>query len=140
MTKPKQPDPGKDDAGKQDFGKLSLDPSRHATGGKADFSNVRSNADTVADRSGGGGGGRPDFSNVTSSASTVPGYATPTASAQAYTVKSGDTLSGIAQKQLGKASRWREIFDANRDQIDNPDLIHPGQVLKLPAQDTADNG
>lgn len=139
MTKPEQPDPGK-----HDTGKLSLDPSRNAGHGKADFSDVRSSADTVPDRSGGGGGGgggdRPDFSNVTSSASTVSGDATPTASAQTYTVKSGDTLSGIAQKQLGKASRWREIFEANRDQIDNPDLIHPGQVLKLPAQDTADNG
>jgi len=49
-------------------------------------------------------------------------------------VKSGDSLSKIAKHHYGDAGKWRAIFDANRDQIDNPDLIHPGQVLKLPAQ------
>ncbi len=49
-----------------------------------------------------------------------------------YTVQSGDTLSAIAQRHYGKASRWQEIFEANRDQIDDPDLIRPGQVLRLP--------
>ena len=48
---------------------------------------------------------------------------------QTYTVQAGDTLSHIAQRHYGKASRWHAIFDANRDQLDNPDLIQPGQVL-----------
>jgi nucleoid-associated protein YgaU len=52
-----------------------------------------------------------------------------------YTVQSGDTLSGIAQQQLGDASRWPEIFLLNRS-IRHPDRIFPGQVLTLPA-DTA---
>ncbi len=50
-----------------------------------------------------------------------------------YTVRRGDTLSGIARKQLGDASRWPEIFELNRDVIDDPDQIFPGQVLLIPA-------
>lgn len=46
-----------------------------------------------------------------------------------YTVRPGDTLSGIGSK-YGLA--WKEIFEANRDVIDNPDVIQPGQVLKIP--------
>jgi nucleoid-associated protein YgaU len=49
-----------------------------------------------------------------------------------YTVQPGDTLSGIAQQQLGKASRWPEIFVLNRSIIQHPDRISPGQVLTLP--------
>ena len=47
-----------------------------------------------------------------------------------YTVKSGDTLSKIGQHH-GVA--WRDIHEANRDVIgDNPDLIKPGQKLRIP--------
>jgi nucleoid-associated protein YgaU len=46
-----------------------------------------------------------------------------------YTVKSGDTLSAIG-KHHGVA--WREIFEANRDQLDDPDKILPGQTLRIP--------
>ncbi|CAN5229578.1 hypothetical protein BH18CHL2_BH18CHL2_06230 [soil metagenome] len=50
-----------------------------------------------------------------------------------YTVQSGDTLSDIAQDQLGSASKWREIYEANKDAIgDNPDLIQPGTELDIP--------
>jgi peptidoglycan hydrolase-like protein with peptidoglycan-binding domain len=48
-----------------------------------------------------------------------------------YVVQSGDTLSEIAQEQLGDASRWREIFELNRALISDPDEIFPGQVLVL---------
>ena len=48
-----------------------------------------------------------------------------------YVVQSGDTLSEIAQKQLGHASRWQEIFDLNRALVSDPDEIFPGQVLVL---------
>jgi nucleoid-associated protein YgaU len=51
---------------------------------------------------------------------------------QTYTVESGDTLSAIAERHYGDANAWNRIFEANRDQIDNPDLIYPGQVLKIP--------
>jgi nucleoid-associated protein YgaU len=105
---------------------LSLQPSK-AAGGRPDFSNVQGRADTVP---GSGPTGKPDFSNVQGHADTVPadaGNAT-------YTVQKGDTLSAIAQQHYGKASRWHAIFEANRDQLDDPDLIRPGQVLKLPAE------
>lgn len=115
---------------------LSLRPSTSLGGDrKADFSNVRSHADTVpGNRDGGGGAGsKADFSNVQSHTDTVPAGTISGGRGQTYTVRKGDTLSAIAQRQYGKASRWPAIFKANRDQLDNPDLIHPGQVLKLPA-------
>ena len=49
-----------------------------------------------------------------------------------YTVKAGDTLSRIAKEQLGDAHAYMEIFNANRDQLSDPDKIKPGQVLKIP--------
>jgi LysM repeat protein len=52
---------------------------------------------------------------------------------QSYTVEKGDSLSKIAQKVYGKASLWRKIYEANQDNIKDPDLIYPGQVLRLPA-------
>jgi len=47
-------------------------------------------------------------------------------------VKSGDSLSKIAKREYGDAGAWKAIFEANQDQIKNPDLIHPGQKLKIP--------
>ena len=59
--------------------------------------------------------------------------ATATGVGESYTVVSGDSLSKIAKKHLGSANRWKEIYEANRSVIgDNPDLIKPGQKLRLP--------
>jgi nucleoid-associated protein YgaU len=117
----------------KDPGDLSLRPSASAgSSKKADFSNVKGQADTVPASgptgTGKAGSGKPDFSNVQGNADTVPADT----AADTYTVQKGDTLSAIAQQHYGKGSRWHAIFDANRDQLDNPDLIRPGQVLKLP--------
>lgn len=49
-----------------------------------------------------------------------------------YTVQSGDTLWKIAKEAYGSGGEYMKIFEANRDQLDNPDLIRPGQVLKIP--------
>ena len=49
-----------------------------------------------------------------------------------YTVKSGDTLSAIAKAQLGDANAYMQIFEANKDQLSDPDKIKPGQVLRIP--------
>ena len=49
-----------------------------------------------------------------------------------YTVKAGDTLSKIAKEKFGDANAYMEIFNANRDQLSDPDKIKPGQVLKIP--------
>jgi nucleoid-associated protein YgaU len=64
-------------------------------------------------------------------ASSGGGAATATAS-KTYTVKAGDTLSKIAKQHLGDANAYMRIYELNRDQLSNPDLIKPGQVLKLP--------
>jgi nucleoid-associated protein YgaU len=50
-----------------------------------------------------------------------------------YTVKSGDTLSKIAKQHLGDANAYMKIFEANKDQLTDPDKIKPGQVLKIPS-------
>jgi nucleoid-associated protein YgaU len=49
-----------------------------------------------------------------------------------YTVKAGDTLSKIAKETLGNSNAYMEIFNANRDQLEDPNRIQPGQVLKIP--------
>jgi nucleoid-associated protein YgaU len=51
-----------------------------------------------------------------------------------YTVKAGDTLSRIAKEHLGDANSYMDIYNANRDQLSDPDKIKPGQVLKIPAR------
>ena len=85
---------------------------------------------------------RADFSDVQSGSSTtaaepaspvsVPGPVGTAGQSESYTVVSGDSLSKIARRVYGDANQWRRIYEANRDQIKNPDLIHPGQQLKIP--------
>ena len=48
------------------------------------------------------------------------------------TVQAGATLSSLAQKWYGDANLWPRLFEANRDQIVNPNLIYVGQVLRIP--------
>ena len=56
----------------------------------------------------------------------------PAAANEKVTVKPGDTLWGIAQQKLGDGSRWREIYELNKDKIEDPDLIYPGQEFEIP--------
>ena len=73
---------------------------------------------------------KPDFSDVTGgSSSTAP---TPASTTRTYTVVAGDSLSKIAKRFYGDASKWKLIHEANKDQIKDPDLIHPGQVFTIP--------
>jgi nucleoid-associated protein YgaU len=72
--------------------------------------------------------GRFDLADLLRFAKVVGGGAAP----RTYKVKKGDTLSGIAAKQLGKADRWPEIFVLNRAKIRHRDRLTPGQVLTLP--------
>lgn len=51
-----------------------------------------------------------------------------------YTVKSGDTLSKIAQDMYGEASKYPQIFEANKPMLKDPDKIYPGQVLRVPPE------
>ncbi len=70
-----------------------------------------------------------DFSAVTGGSSAAVGAG---GGVQSYTVQSGDSLSKIAQQVYGDGNQWQRIFEANRDQIDDPDKIFPGQTLKIP--------
>jgi nucleoid-associated protein YgaU len=56
----------------------------------------------------------------------------PVSAERFYEVVSGDTLGAISQKYYGKAGDYMKIFEANRDILDSPDLIKPGQNLKIP--------
>lgn len=49
-----------------------------------------------------------------------------------YTVQPGDTLSKLAKAHLGDANRYMDIFNANKDQLSDPNMIKVGQKLKLP--------
>ena len=86
---------------------------------------------------------KADFSDVVAGgSSTAPPADLPAAAAAAapnavetgrsYTVVAGDTLSKIAKREYGDASKWHRIYEANKDTIKNPDLIYPGQTFKIP--------
>lgn len=49
-----------------------------------------------------------------------------------HEVQSGDTLSKIARQHYGDANAYRQIFEANRPMLSDPDEIYPGQVLIIP--------
>ena len=49
-----------------------------------------------------------------------------------YTVQRGDSLSKIAKAHYGDAGKWNQVFEANRGIIDDPDLIYPGQQIRIP--------
>lgn len=49
---------------------------------------------------------------------------------QFYEIKAGDSLSKIAQNYPGMT--WQKIYDANKDVIKDPNVIHPGQKIKIP--------
>jgi nucleoid-associated protein YgaU len=80
--------------------------------------------DIVADIKVAGGG---------AAAGAGAGAAGAAAAGRTYTVKAGDTLSAIAKEHLGSANAYMKIFEANRDQLSDPDKIKPGQVLKIPS-------
>jgi nucleoid-associated protein YgaU len=56
----------------------------------------------------------------------------PEPEARFYTVKKGDYLSKIAKEVYGDASKYMVIFEANKPMLKDPDLIYPGQVLRIP--------
>jgi len=89
-----------------------------------------------------------DFGNVVAASSTVSAtpagasgsvaHASPGSgdgwTSKTYTVESGDTLSAIAKKMYGDASKYQRIFEANQPMLKDPDKIYPGQVLRIPPE------
>ena len=91
---------------------------------KPDFSDVRGGVQSTAPDA----PPKADFSDVQSQVSSTVDAAT------IYAVVAGDNLSKIAKHFYGDANAWKRIFDANRDQLTDPDRIKPGQMLKIPAK------
>lgn len=71
-------------------------------------------------------------------ANTTPTKQTQPAAKQAapktYTVKSGDTLYKIAAKTMGSGSRWKDLLEANKSDIKDPNALRAGAVLKIPSR------
>ena len=91
-----------------------------------DFANVRSGVQSTAV-------GMPlaakgDITNAQSHSNSVAEEAT------IYAVATGDSPSKIAKQFYGDANAWKQIFDANRDQLTDPEGIKVGQMLKIPAK------
>ena len=86
----------------------------------------------------------PQFGDLTADITIDPSLPVPAAAASAaaaapaakeprvYEVVAGDSLSKIAKRFYGDASKYPKIFEANRDQLKDPDVIQPGQKLKIP--------
>jgi nucleoid-associated protein YgaU len=77
----------------------------------------------------------PSYSDLTADIDAPAGQAESSRNrteGQTYTVKSGDTLSKIAQQFYGESSQYMKIFEANRDKLKDPDKIQPGQQLTIP--------
>jgi nucleoid-associated protein YgaU len=75
----------------------------------------------------------PDWTNEVVADIKATGGSSSAGGGQTYTVKPGDTLSKIAKQLLGDGNAYMTIFNANRDQLSDPDKIRPGQVLKIPS-------
>lgn len=93
------------------------DKSAPAASPKADFSNVQGGSSSTA----------PEVA-------PSPAETAGAAGEKSYTVVAGDSLSKIAKREYGDATAWPRIYEANRGIIKNPDLIHPGQTLRIPAK------
>lgn len=87
---------------------------------KADFSDVQSGSSSTAPAP-----AVPDLPPLTTGTTGATGSRT-------YVVVKGDSLSKIAQREYGDAGKWRRIYEANQDIVKDPDLIYPGQTLKIP--------
>jgi nucleoid-associated protein YgaU len=96
-----------------------FDKDKDAEKKKADFSDVVAGGSSTA----------PPADMATTPAQAAPNVAD---SEKTYTVVAGDTLSKIAKREYGDASKWHRIYEANKDTIKNPDLIYPGQTFKIP--------
>lgn len=107
----------------KDPASLSLTPGKR---GSADFSKVKGGVSSTEQPA-----AKTGFGNVRSAVASTE----EAVGERRYTVQKGDTLSHIAKAHYGKASQWPRIFEANRDQLDDPDRIHPGQVLRIPPAD-----
>ena len=74
---------------------------------------------------------RPALATPSLIPSPIPSPSPPPPS-QTYTVSTGDNLTSIAERFLGDANEWRQIFEANRDQLSSPDALQVGMTIRIP--------
>jgi LysM repeat protein len=74
----------------------------------------------------------PTYSDLTADINVDSSLPQPAAPEQYYEVMAGDNLSKIAKKFYGDANQYHRIFEANRDQLQDPDKIKVGQKLRIP--------
>jgi nucleoid-associated protein YgaU len=78
---------------------------------------------------------RPPLATAAPPATPLPAPSpspSPPPTGRTYTVRTGDTLSGIATQVYGDADQWRIIFEANRDRMSAPEQLQVGQDLRIP--------
>ncbi|MEW8549235.1 MAG: LysM peptidoglycan-binding domain-containing protein [Candidatus Thiodiazotropha endolucinida] len=101
---------------------VSFDDGKVVLSGNADSAEALEKTVLIA-------GNVQGVSEVTADAVTAPQQQV---KVEYYTIESGDTLSAIAKRFLGKASDYPKIFEANREVIKDPNLIYPGQKIRIP--------
>ena len=101
---------------------VSLDDEICTLGGACDTADAKEKTVLMA-------GNMKGVASVNGDALTAPEAVAET---EYYTIKSGDTLWAIASKFLGNGSKYPEIFEANREVIEDPDKIFPGQKIRIP--------
>ena len=72
------------------------------------------------------------YADLTADINVDSSLPAPAKAAQTYVVVAGDTLSKISKKFYGDANQYQKIFEANKDQLKDPDKINVGQKLKIP--------
>jgi nucleoid-associated protein YgaU len=107
---------------------------REDAGGGAALDGSREPVAGSSDELAGGAPVTPARSRDTRSSETAPGgsSAPDLSTATVYEVRSGDSLTGIAQRVYGSASRWNVLFEANRSQLQSPDWLQVGMKLTVP--------
>ena len=74
----------------------------------------------------------PKYEDLTADITVDASLAPPPPQLETYTVQAGDTLSRISKQFYGDAGKYMRIFEANKDQLNDPNKIRVGQVLKIP--------
>lgn len=115
----------------------TVDTASHHPNGGVGYSTLQRAGGTIAGVVRPAGSTAPDSAGRTQSAPSVPSPRTESAAdtdEATYTVRPGDWLSKIARAH---GTTWQMIYAANQDKIRDPDLIYPGQVLRIPGKQRA---
>lgn len=107
----------------------TLSVSRNGFGDTIKSGSAGKPVDKVAPGKGGLSNGTGDTSRPPQS---TPPPTPPKVTTRYYTIKSGDTLWGIATRYYGNGAQYPKIYNANRSIISNPNLIYPGQKIVIP--------